>query len=249
MSALSPISSLGEYAPGARKMQEMLTAITRAVSPSMEGRELTHLERQPIDIARAREQHRAYEVPGGTGCRGDFAPAEADYPTRCSWRTRRWCWTKSQDDADGRGIAARGGGIAGARIEAVPAATPAARAGDTGRRRRDAGGEDAVRGCDGAGATRLASGQLAAVVEPSDTTCGRWWCRVPALETACSYIGDVVLRHRPWVTRRRSPACGWWMCRRSAGRTCCRSARRVLVPGRLRDSGIIDELGRQVSPR
>jgi hypothetical protein len=39
------------------------------------------------------------------------------------------------------------------------------------------------------------------------------------------------------------------MCRRSAGRTCCRSARRVLVPGRLRDSGIIDELGRQVSPR
>src|SRR6478735_6242240 len=43
------------------KLQEMLTAITRAVSPSMEACELTYLERQPIDVARAREQHRAYE--------------------------------------------------------------------------------------------------------------------------------------------------------------------------------------------
>ena len=41
--------------------QEMLTAITRAVSPSMEACELTYLERQAINIVRAREQHRAYE--------------------------------------------------------------------------------------------------------------------------------------------------------------------------------------------
>ena len=36
-------------------------AITRAVSPSLAGCELTHLARQPIDIARAVEQHAAYE--------------------------------------------------------------------------------------------------------------------------------------------------------------------------------------------
>jgi dimethylargininase len=40
----------------------MLTAITRAVSPSMEMCELTHREREPIDIARAGQQHRAYEA-------------------------------------------------------------------------------------------------------------------------------------------------------------------------------------------
>src|ERR1039457_607324 len=40
----------------------MLTAITRGVSPSMEACELTYREREAIDIARAREQHRAYEA-------------------------------------------------------------------------------------------------------------------------------------------------------------------------------------------
>jgi dimethylargininase len=38
----------------------MLRAITRAVSPSMNRCELTYLERQEIDIARAVEQHDAY---------------------------------------------------------------------------------------------------------------------------------------------------------------------------------------------
>src|SRR3978361_248528 len=40
----------------------MLTAITRAVSPSMAACELTFRERETIDIARAREQHGAYEA-------------------------------------------------------------------------------------------------------------------------------------------------------------------------------------------
>jgi dimethylargininase len=40
----------------------MMTAITRAVSPSMETCELTFLKREVIDMARAREQHRAYEI-------------------------------------------------------------------------------------------------------------------------------------------------------------------------------------------
>src|ERR1044071_3555120 len=38
----------------------MLTAITRAVSPSMNRCELTYLERQEIDIDRAAAQHRCY---------------------------------------------------------------------------------------------------------------------------------------------------------------------------------------------
>jgi len=36
-------------------------AITRAISPALADCELTHLERVPIDVERAREQHRAYE--------------------------------------------------------------------------------------------------------------------------------------------------------------------------------------------
>ncbi len=40
----------------------MLTAITRGVSPAIGQCELTFLERRPIDIARATEQHRDYEL-------------------------------------------------------------------------------------------------------------------------------------------------------------------------------------------
>ncbi len=39
----------------------MLTAITRHVSPAIDRCELTHLERNPINLGRARLQHRAYE--------------------------------------------------------------------------------------------------------------------------------------------------------------------------------------------
>ena len=37
-------------------------AITRAISPAFAACELTHLERVPIDVERARAQHRAYEA-------------------------------------------------------------------------------------------------------------------------------------------------------------------------------------------
>lgn len=40
----------------------MLTAITRAVSPALNRCELSHLERQEIDIPKAVEQHRQYEA-------------------------------------------------------------------------------------------------------------------------------------------------------------------------------------------
>ena len=39
----------------------MLMAITREVSAALQGCELTHLERVPIDLERARAQHAAYE--------------------------------------------------------------------------------------------------------------------------------------------------------------------------------------------
>ncbi|HEY0021783.1 MAG TPA: arginine deiminase family protein [Longimicrobium sp.] len=39
----------------------MLIALTQAVPPSIVHCELTHLEREPIDLARAMEQHRRYE--------------------------------------------------------------------------------------------------------------------------------------------------------------------------------------------
>jgi dimethylargininase len=42
-------------------MNQMLTAITRRVSPSFEACELSFLEREPIDLARAAEEHRRYE--------------------------------------------------------------------------------------------------------------------------------------------------------------------------------------------
>ena len=43
-------------------MQEMLTAITRAVSPEINNCELGYLPRQEIDVAKAVEQHRQYET-------------------------------------------------------------------------------------------------------------------------------------------------------------------------------------------
>jgi dimethylargininase len=47
-----------------------LIAITRAVSDSLGDCELTHQERVPIDVARAREQHEAYEAAlAELGCR------------------------------------------------------------------------------------------------------------------------------------------------------------------------------------
>src|SRR5262245_4819373 len=59
----------------------MLTAITRAVSPAINRCELTFLDRQPIDLARARTQHKAYEdCLRELGVRVISLPAEPDYP-------------------------------------------------------------------------------------------------------------------------------------------------------------------------
>src|SRR5215472_14782979 len=59
----------------------MLTAITRAVSPAMTRCELSFIDRKPIDLARAQEQHHAYErLLGKLGARVVSLPAEPELP-------------------------------------------------------------------------------------------------------------------------------------------------------------------------
>jgi dimethylargininase len=59
----------------------MLTAITRAVSPGIVNCELTFVARQPIDLAKAEEQHRAYQqLLGKCGARVISLPAEPALP-------------------------------------------------------------------------------------------------------------------------------------------------------------------------
>ena len=56
-------------------------AITREISPAIEQCELTHLERTPIDIVRARAQHEVYEAAlRELGCEVVRLPAGPDMP-------------------------------------------------------------------------------------------------------------------------------------------------------------------------
>lgn len=59
----------------------MLVAITRQISPHFQECELTHLDRQPIDLELARAQHREYEAAlRELGCDVISLPPEADLP-------------------------------------------------------------------------------------------------------------------------------------------------------------------------
>jgi dimethylargininase len=59
----------------------MTIAITRDVSPRMNECELTHIERTPIDVNVARQQHQDYiEALKSLGCEVIALPAEADLP-------------------------------------------------------------------------------------------------------------------------------------------------------------------------
>jgi dimethylargininase len=59
----------------------MLIALTRQVSPSITRCELTHLQRAPIDIARAERQHERYEAAlQAMGCTVQRLPPEPDLP-------------------------------------------------------------------------------------------------------------------------------------------------------------------------
>ena len=62
-------------------MFDVLVALTRDISPAMASCELTHLARVPIDIARARAQHREYEQAlADAGCRVERLPSGPDMP-------------------------------------------------------------------------------------------------------------------------------------------------------------------------
>src|SRR6516225_1332824 len=59
----------------------MLTAITRAVSPALTRCELSFIERIPIDMEKAREQHHAYEKTlAALGARIISLPPEPELP-------------------------------------------------------------------------------------------------------------------------------------------------------------------------
>jgi dimethylargininase len=59
----------------------MLIALTREISPAMARCELTHLEREAIDVDLARAQHAAYEAClRGAGCRVERLAAGPDMP-------------------------------------------------------------------------------------------------------------------------------------------------------------------------
>jgi dimethylargininase len=59
----------------------MLLALTRAVPPSIVRCELTHLARDPIDVARATAQHDAYvDTLARLGCMVERLPDESDNP-------------------------------------------------------------------------------------------------------------------------------------------------------------------------
>ena len=59
----------------------MLIAITRAAGPALSACELTHIERQPIHIDTAMQQHRAYELAlEGLGVQVISLPAEPTHP-------------------------------------------------------------------------------------------------------------------------------------------------------------------------
>src|SRR5262245_23966723 len=59
----------------------MRVALTRDISPALASCELTHLPRVPIDVERARAQHREYEQAlAEAGCEVQRLPSSAEMP-------------------------------------------------------------------------------------------------------------------------------------------------------------------------
>src|SRR5438128_2666168 len=68
---------LGSHMASLQGDRKMIVALTRPVPASIAHCELTHLARQPIDLARARAQHAAYErALELAGCTIERLPAE-----------------------------------------------------------------------------------------------------------------------------------------------------------------------------
>jgi dimethylargininase len=179
----------------------MLTAITRAVSPTIAACQLTFREREAIDIALAREQHRAYETClAKLGVEVISLKAEPDYPDAVF----------VEDAAivlDEIAVMTRPG-AASRRGESESLARVLERYRPLLWLRDPAtldGGDVMLAGKTlfvGVTARSNAAGigQLAAAVEPFGYRVRPVAVRgCLHLKSACSNVGDAVLVHRPWV--------------------------------------------------
>ena len=179
----------------------MLTAITRAVSPTIAACELTYREREPIDIARARGQHRAYEAClAELGVEVISLPAETEYPDavfvedpaivldELAVMTRLGAPTRRGESESLARVLERYRPL---RRLCEPATMD--------------GGDVMLAGKTlFVGVTERSNaagiGQLAAEVEPFGYRVRPVVVRgCLHLKSACSFIGDAVLVHRPWV--------------------------------------------------
>jgi dimethylargininase len=179
----------------------MLTAITRAVSPTIAACQLTFREREAIDLALAQEQHRAYETClAELGVEVISLGAEPDYPDAVFVEDAAIVLNEIA-------VMTRPG-AASRRGESESLARVLQRYRPLNRLREPAtlDGGDVMQ----AGKTLFVGvtarsnaagiGQLAAAVEAFG-----YHVRPVAvrgclhLKSACSYIGDAVLMHRPWV--------------------------------------------------
>src|ERR1035437_7170335 len=182
-------------------MQAMLTAITRAVSPTIAACELTYREREPIDIARARGQHRAYEAClAELGVEVISLPAETEYPDavfvedpaivldELAVMTRLGAPTRRGESESLARVLERYRPL---RRLCEPATMDG---GDV----MLAGKTLIVGVTERSNAAGI--GQLAAEVEPFGYRVRPVVVRGGLhLKSACSYLGDAVLVHRPWV--------------------------------------------------
>ncbi len=179
----------------------MLTAITRAVSPSMDACELTFLRREPIDVARASEQHRAYEAClAELGVQVISLPAEAEYPDAV--------FVEDAAIVLDEVAVITVPGAPSRRGETLTLAPVLERYRPLRRLREPAaldGGDVMLAGKSlfvGVTARSNAAGisQLAAAVEPFGYRVRPVVVRgCLHLKSACSNLGDAVLVHRPWV--------------------------------------------------
>jgi dimethylargininase len=183
-------------------IQKMRTAITRAVSPSMEACELSFIERETIDIELARRQHQAYEdCLRELGVKVISLAAEAAYPDAVF----------VEDPAivlDEIAVMTRTGALS-RRGEAESLARALAPFRELRWMREPAtlDGGDVIRAertlFVGRSARTSGAGveQLGAMIEPLGYSVRAVDVRECLhLKSACSYLGDgMVLAYRPWV--------------------------------------------------
>ena len=227
----------------------MLTAITRAVSPTIAACELTYREREAIDVALAGEQHRAYEMClAELGVEVVSLAAEPDYPDAVF----------VEDAAivlDELAVMTRLGAES-RRGESVSVARELERHRPLRWLREPAtldGGDVMQAGKTlFVGVTGRSSaagiGQLAAAVEPFGYRVRPVVVRgCLHLKSACSYIGDAVLVHRPWVDEAALAGMRLIDVPEKCGANVLAIGETVLVPAAApRTAELLRGLGRQV---